>query len=604
MNYLVDLFASLSIFVVPLLIGSFWGGSIAQRFLRGALFIGILAFVALFPLPLPYASRLGMLVCATSIMSLGSVLYQRYKKPLVVVNKNSLYWLFIGILFTLYSAFLFFTLFKSLTPYPYHMNWDVYEHIKLSQELLAGRISVFPSHMSDTFTFNGYTPLFHLLLSLPSALFKASLQGVYYFAEWWFYLTVVLSSIAISFKVFKHKLHALVGGIFAATVFSSAVVYMPLFFLPQSLTALLTVLLLFFAKHETKKDMLILFLSCLILFLLHFVIGFVGAGIVLLWHGYHYLKERVAILHTPWVLFSGGILSGLSLIGMFLLHALGGIQLTGREEAVYYQFGLPQLAQFFLSWYGILGIILLPVGLFVLFRSVKSEHKVLAILSLLIFAVCFSPLSYALKFFSIGFFFMNLILTAGVSRVLFLLPQKAKRIGVGLLALAMTSIFYANQVTYKQFLYHSGVESHVSPLEMDAGKFLQSKKGVFLISDPATQGVLEAVGNADSQGGVYMSEASRKTLSHLSEIDEADTKELLLSVTDELQDKKFTTRYLVLSGRYFAWLRLPQWQRESFYFNIWKPRELSVEDNLVIQKYLDAGLIPVYANSEMVLFEL
>ena len=603
MNYLVDLLASLSIFIVPLLLGSFWGGSIAQRFLRGALFTGVLAFVALLPLPLPYQSRFGMLVAAGSIMSIGNIISQRYKKP-VVVHKNFLNWVFIGVLFTLYAAFLFFTLFKSLTPYSYHVNWDVYEHIKLSQEVLTGRISIFPSHMSDTFTFNGYTPLFHLLLSLPSALFKASLQGVYYFAEWWFYLAVVFSSLAISFKVFRHRVHAIVGGILGATVFSSAVVYMPLFFLPQSLTALVTVLLLFFAKHETKKDMLNLFLSCLILFLLHFVIGFVGAGIVLLWHGYQYLKERVEILRNPWILFSGGLLSALSLLGMFLLHTVGGIQLTGREEAVYYQFGLPQLAQFFLSWYGILGIMLLPVGLFVLFRSVKSEHKLIGIFSLFIFAVCFSPLSYALKFFSIGFFFMNLILTAGVARLLFLLPQKVRGIGMILFALAMTSIFYANQATYKQFLYHSGVESHVSPLEMDAGKFLQSKKGVFLISDPATQGILEAVGNADSQGGVYMSEVSRKTLSHLSEIDEADTKELLSSLTDELSDKKFSTRYVVLSGRYFAWLRLPEWQRASFYFNIWKPRELSVEDNAVIQKYLDAGLQPVYANSEMVIFEL
>ena len=501
----------------------------------------------------------------------------------------------------------FFWLFKALTPYPFTLNWDTFEHITLSAKLLSGEVSLFPSQLTDTFTFNGYTPLFHMLLALPRLLFGATLMGTYYYAEWWFYLTVIGVSVWTARSLLHSRVSGLVAGILAVFSFASTVVYLPFFFLPQTLAATASIALLFSKKSFTTKSVLSLLMLALSIFLTHYVIGFVGVGLILLWSIYeHLLDVKDSLLKKYFWIIMG--VSGVSLLLSLILHLTGGFQLTGREEAQYYQFTISQLALFFAQWYGVLGVILLPLGIFYALRNPDKKIQGLLVLSLPLFALSFSPLSYTLKFFVLGWFFMQLLFTLAFTQILHLITPKLRFLGIIIFLLTMLLVYYANQTQYKLYLYANGKESHFSLSEMEAAAFIKRQGGTksFIISDPATQGALEALADSNSQGGVYMEATSRQFLSRIKEAQPQDVPILLANIQDLLPNeaKKMEKRYFVASGRYFQWQLFSPSQKESFFFNIWKPYTLSTEDSEKITDMKRGGMKEVYHNKELSIFEL
>jgi hypothetical protein len=171
----------------------------------------------------------------------------------------------------------------------------------------------------------------------------------------------------------------------------------------------------------------------------------------------------------------------------------------------------------------------------------------------------------------------------------------------------MILVYFTNQAQYKLYLYANGKESHFSTAEMDAAAFLK-KQGAhtFIMSDPATQGVLEALGESDSQGGVYMDTTSRQFLSRLKEASPVDAPVILANITDLLPDdaSRVQKRFFVASGRYFQWQLFSPLQKESVFFNIWKPYTLSQEDRATITRMKKAHMQEVYHNKEMSIFAL
>lgn len=607
MKELIDGLASISIFTVPFLLGGILGGGFLIRFLRGVLLLGVIyALSYLLGSFLPFGLTLRILLWGTILT--GLILAVRRGELGVLATHLKLvrirHVVTFGVLL-FFAWYSFFWLFRSLTPYPYMLNWDTYEHITLARQILAGNVHFFPTQISDTFTFNGYTPLFHMLLTLPVVMFQASFIGTYYFSEWWFYLFVIALSIFMAYRLFRTETAAFLGGICAIFVFASAVVYIPLFFLPQTLASLLSVAALFSLKMNRMRDIADFLTVCVGIFLLHFVIGLAGVGIVCLWYGNFWLARRgVRFFASPKFIYYSFLLSACIFFLLMALHLSGGIRLTSREEAAYYQFSLSQLWQFMKQWYGLLGIFLLPVGFYSLLASGRRQQGVFACLSFLVLAVSFAPFSYALKFFALGWFFANLILIAGAEKMLSYLPPVLGRIAIGILGLTLLISFYVSQVQYKQYLYHAGKEAHFSSRELDAAEFLKQQGNVFLISDPATQGVLEALGHANSQGGVYMNLKSRQILSRLPTVSPLGVPLYLSRIEDMLPVTQPEKRMLVLSGRYFKWQQFSQKEKESVYFNVWRPYFLNQDNKNALDIYIKAGQKIVYQNEEMIIFAL
>lgn len=608
MNQLVDFISSSSIFLIPVIVGSMWSGNLITRFLRGNLVIFALYFVALLlssfvPFVFGLQTVLWMSMAAGILgMTVRGDVQIMWKKRTQLSLSNVV--LGLGLLSLCWYSF--FWLFKALTPYPSTLNWDTFEHITLATQLISGHVNVFPSQLTDTFTFNGYTPLFHMLLSMPRVLFGASLMGTYYYAEWWFFLIVVIVTIWSAQNIVGGKLSALIAGVFAIFGFASTVVYLPFFFLPQTLAATGSITLLFSQKTYSKKGIASLCVSAISLCITHFVIASVGLSLVCAWSIYEYLiytNNRYFTRYFGLIKYALIAILALSL----LLHITGGFQLTGREEAQYYRFSLTQLAHFFTQWYGVLGVILLPISIFLGFRSPDKKVQGIVFLSIPLFALSFSPLSYTLKFFVLGWFFLHLLFTLALTRITTLFGRFNRVLGVGIFLITMVLVYFANQYQYKLYLYDAGKESHFSNAEMDAAAFLK-KQGAhtFIVSDPATQGVLEALGESNSQGGVYMDVHARELLSSLKTLPAARIPTRVGEITDLLpaEATHVSKRYFIASGRYFQWQLFSPAQKASVFFNIWKPYTLSMEDLTKIASFKAAGMKEVYHSSEMSIFEL
>jgi len=169
--------------------------------------------------------------------------------------------------------------------------------------------------------------------------------------------------------------------------------------------------------------------------------------------------------------------------------------------------------------------------------------------------------------------------------------------------------FYKNQLVYKEPLNFKSYETQISYSEIQVGNWLalQNKDGkAFLISDPATQYILEAVSGVNSQGGDYMNLKTRNTLESINGYYDSNIiKNKLSGIKDAIAIKQNTQRtFFVVGGRYFAWQRLPNGQKDSTFYNIWSPKELTEADKTYIDYYKRVGLKVVFSNKEIVIFSL
>jgi hypothetical protein len=78
----------------------------------------------------------------------------------------------------------------------------------------------------------------------------------------------------------------------------------------------------------------------------------------------------------------------------------------------------------------------------------------------------------------------------------------------------------------------------------------------------------------------------------------------LLSIKDQVATGSNSRTFFVVGGRYFAWQLLPKAQKDSTFYNIWSPQEITAADQTYIDYYKRVGLKAVYSNKEMVIFSL
>lgn len=602
----IDFLASLSFYFIPFLLGRLFLRRTIQAYALGLLILYIIYFIVagtvnFFP-ELDFTNTIKLIViflCSISVINLLILVFRQRDFKL----KNILFETISYIFILLFSVFIYFFIFKRNTPYPMNFNWDIYEHITLANLIAKGNLSLIPSEISDTFTFDGYTSLFQVLLSVPKVLFNTNLLGVYWFLEYWHYFLSILAFFLLAKRIFNDKWLSLVSVIIGGLVFESIVVYNPFFLIPQTFSALLAVFMIYEFITQGLKSWILYLVLMIPVLLIHYIVGFLSIVFFIIFIVFRrkFFLDRINIFT---------ILALVLLIGGVLLNFLGSWNLTQREEAMHFNFDLSRKINYFLEWYGIGLPFFLVLGFLKTLFKGSEKQKMVLVLSMLTLLLVLLPASYVLKFYAIGSYFVNIIIVAGIGALLHYLPVKIKPFATLWLGISLLVVFYSNQATYKEFLYFKGLASHVSKAEIDTATWLSSaaKPHTLLISDPSTQYILEAVSGVNTQGGVYASARTRRILNEIRfEYDTGKISEKLLSINDQLeteQDKRDNTIW-VLSGRYFAWQELPENEKNSFFYNIWTPKKLEDADKAYIDFLIRSNKFKkIYGNEEMVILEL
>lgn len=607
---IIDFIASTAFFIIPVLLGYLFIRSVFFAWVLGALLW--LMIYSLFSILAITPTLLRVTVIFISIVSLFGTLFILVKPTISIFKKTNTYSLLfllkhqsrkmlpLVLLLTLLSA-MYFLIWKDSTPYPMQVNWDIYEHIALANKISQGHFSLIPSKISDTFTFDGYTTIFHTLLSLPRVIFQTDLIGVYWWLEYWYFLFTIIAVFTLTKKLITQTEIALAAAFLSGLVFESRVVYSPFFLLPQTLAALITIFLL---ANLPKSSFKLLLLTIVLTLTMHFIIGALAILLIIL----------IYYLNSPKV--TPKLLNRLIFISTFLfifslgLNLVGQLTLTSREEAAYFNLSLPTKLNLLADWYSLTLPIFAALTYYFSIKTYFKGPKLTLIIALITTAISLLPVSYFLKFFVLSRYFVIIVITLGIYSVVNNL-NFIKRI----MALAMTSlvfllVFYFNQQTYKDPLYFEGRYSHFSLSELKAALWLQDNfdQNTLLISDPSTQYIFEAISGLNTPGGAYMNLTNRQTLSQIANFSDINQIKYNLSLIDDRlpQERQGIKRVLlVIGGRYLAWQKLPEEWKASYYYNIWRPHKIEITD-LSYLNFLtsDPNFKLLYQNDELAILEI
>ena len=504
-NLILDLIASLSFYFIPYLTGRLLVKKPVQAWIIGALawFITYFAvFAASSIIKFDFALVIRLLAVVVSVASLFKLLSEFLKGRPELNFKALLSGLFLLGL----TAFIYFFIWIRNTPYPLSLNWDIYEHIALANLISSGKLALFTPQISDTYTFNSYSPLFAILLSLPKIVFGRSLLGVYWWLNYWHYFVTAAAAFYLAKKVFSNYWLAFLSAIFSSLIFESVVAYSTLFLIPQTLVAVVAVLV---AAEIKDYKWPMLFAAAALILLLHYVVGVV----CILALAAFFIVSHVSL---PKPVFNLSIIaSALFAAVLILLNLIVHWSVPGVEEASHFNFSLWQKMGFFDDWFGILLLVFGLLGAFKIIKSGTYSQKILLGVGLIVLGISLAPFSYFLKFFVLGHYFWTLIMAAGAWLLIANLHSVVKVFCLVFVTFVLLITFYENQLTYKQPLNFHNLQTQISPVEISAGDWLASQKQngqALLISDPATQYILEAVSGVNSQGGMYMDLNTRRIL--------------------------------------------------------------------------------------------
>jgi hypothetical protein len=598
-NMFIDLIAGLSIYIIPYLTGRIFVKKIVQAWILGALIWFIIYFAASganILVHFDFQTVIRVIAVIMSVISLGK-LGREFTK-----QKPKIHWqsVFIASILSLFTGFVYFFVWKRNTPFPLQLNWDIYEHITLSNLIANGKLSFLTTKLSDTYTLNSYSPIFSILLSLPKVIFQRSLLGIYWGIEYWHYLLTAFAAFILAKKVFNNNWLAFLAALISSLVFESVVIYSTLFLIPQTLVALITI---FVAAEIKEYKWPILLVAAIVILFLHYVVGvlclLILAALYLSLHITH-SKKRINL-----AILASALLSIASIVSNLFVSW----SIPGREEASHFNFQLLPKIGFILDWYGIFLFVFGLIGAVKIVKDGTYSQKILLCLALIVLGIAFAPFSYFLKFYVLGHYFWSLIIAFGIWALISNLSSMLKVIGIVFVTLVLLLTFYKNQLIYKQPLSFNSYETQISPAEIQAGNWLamQNKDGnAFLVSDPATQYVLEAVSGVNSQGGMYMDLNTRDILESINGYYDANTIKSKLSNVKDLVTGKPNAKetFFVVGGRYFAWQRLPNSQKDSTFYNIWSPKALTEADKTYVDYYKRVGLRAVFSNKEIVIFSL
>ncbi|MFZ2024710.1 MAG: hypothetical protein WAV51_00280 [Microgenomates group bacterium] len=502
-----------------------------------------------------------------------------------------------------------FIAWKQHSPYPSPLNWDIWEHQTVINAILSGHHALFPSQLSDTFGFTGYTTLFHYILMIPQYLFHPNVLGFWWASELYMTFLTSLAAYGLVRTISKNTTTALIAGVVSALYFESSIVFTPYFVLPQTMAALIWVFG-FIALIQANKKMLpwIFGIFSIALMATHMIIGAAGILVYILYLVLHNAEKRTShqFMSAITLLFPITVYALLQLAGLII-----PMETLNFGEAAHYMQTVGKTFSDMQGWYGILPVLFIPLGLLGIAKTkVTPKVTVIITLFLTLLAVILSPLAYSMKFYVLFRYMFILVIAFGVQELVTLLHNK-KLIFVALIALSATQfwILKTNIATWQTPLFVQGVASHVASGELEAITFIKhvyDTKTTVIVSDPATSYIYEALSGVNSFGGAYMKPENRMVIAQLQAQETNDTfTTTIAALKDPVITTPIKTYLFVVSARYLEWTSATKEEQQAFYFNIWRPRIFTLAHRTDIQTITEKiGIQPVFQNDTAIIFAI
>lgn len=505
-------------------------------------------------------------------------------------------------------AVLFTLLWQIRSPYPF--NWDMLEHQTLVNQLLHGSFSFMTSHVSDTFGFNGYSTIFHTLVAVSQLVPGASMLGYWMAIDTFHFFMVIFVSYLLAATTTESKTIGYISALLAAGIFDSNVSFTSLFFIPQTFTAVVFTFLFVQLLAQIKQGRLtswyLVAIGSVFLFLNHYVIGSVAVVAYLATILYTKYREVIAAkVNRPLILMLG---LGIAVAAIFASSFIS-LSFLNHGEAAAYTYDFAQKFEIMREAYGFLLLIFLPLGVYLMIKT-KGEIEIMMLTVAGVFlAIVMLQVPYILKYYVLAKFFIQVVLAIGIYSLIRLMKNTALQIAsVVLLTIALSIIFVMNASGWKELLRYDSIYSNVAPNEVKAADFLNqhyADTGALMISDPATQQILEPLSGIDTQGGTYMSIPNRQLLDQFNNTQNAtQAASLLYQINDQLHPTN-GKRLLVVSDRYYLWQASKLTDKLSYGYNIWYPADLTLNDYEQLQTLIQSGkFTEVYHNPTLEVLEV
>ena len=312
----------------------------------------------------------------------------------------------------------FFFLYRAKTPIAYITNWDWLHHISLIRQIINGKFNLLLTNISDTFTVNSYPPVFHLLISIPTVIFRFNLLRLFWWLELFHYLFTTFVSYWMGRQIFKQRWGGLITALLSMLIFESTVVYTNLFLLPQTIAGVFGALfLIYFIANPLKLSIWKFISSVIFVLMFHYLIGIIYLLLISLIYFNFKIKS---VKFNKLLMFC----SAFFLIISFILALFNQkIVLSNRPDAQHFIYNGQQLITLFNQWYGFLPLVFIPLGIY---KLIKKDHygKLVIFLFFLTGALSILPFSYSLKIYVLGRYFTNLIIAGGILKIIENINQK------------------------------------------------------------------------------------------------------------------------------------------------------------------------------------
>ena len=281
-----------------------------------------------------------------------------------------------------------------------------------------------------------------------------------------------------------------------------------------------------------------------------------------------------------------------------------------KGEAADFTFSINQIVLNMRQYYGYLILLFLPLGIIYLVKNKEEKLVITSLVMMGLIILVISPIPYALKFYVLARYFVHVILAVGIYRFIKRLKNKTYKL-TGLIFLTFTLlIMFINNIYYwkSPYLYRNNY-TNISQYEIEAAQFLRKKyfgQNVLLISDPATQNILEALSTINSQGGSYMNLNSRQKLDTAWKNNNLNSRAQIINQINDQLILNPEKRILIVSGRYFTWQKQTKNNKSALSVNIWSPGDLSLENKAIINQIQTTSdkFLLVYQNPTLAIFEV
>ncbi len=539
----------------------------------------------------------GLMIALLNIFFLRSVLGDWIRKHLSTI-------FLVGLV-----SVIAFTLWKTDNTYPYPLNWDIYEHQTLVNEMKEGKFSVIPSQVSDTFRFDGYTTLFHALVGVPQIIFEPDVLGFWWIVEFLHLVTTVSAIYALAYAVTGKPMTAAISALLGAFVFESYIAYASLFLVPQTMTAVFFIFLIAYlferpeAVHQLNAVTLVIWTITGLM--LHAIVAAAAVCLMAVIYIYHRFQigKKLFIYALVWAGLTAGLFVGLNMIGSRL-----PMTTVNYGEAASYVHTWTQKTEYLRVFSGWLVYILLPLGAVLTFAKGTQKERTALLITSLILVVVATQLPYVFKFYVLGRYLVYVMMAIVVSWVFTRVTVPVLRVVLSTTLLAtLATLLILNARYWKDFVRYQNQATLVSDFEIEAAKFLKntySGKDTLIVSDPATAYVLEAVSGINSPGGAYMNQRNRELVNSVLGAENQDSFTANIFAIADTKATPPRTFILALSGRTYQWYKNEDANKYNLSFNIFTPRKLPLGALSYAENVNQYGGQIVFANREIILFEI